>query len=220
MSRLIFWDVDTQQDFIDPAGRLPVPRADAIVPRLKALTDYAHQGGIRIVATAEEHLPDDLELSDRPDFDTTWPPHCLRGTPGQRKLAETRLVDPLTIGVERTEPEALRRQLATHPGDLLILKRHFDIFTNPNTEIVLRSLDPEAVAFYGVPLEIGVKYAVEGWLARRPRTRLFVVTDGVKAVRYELGEHALRDWGDAGVRLVRTEEVVSEGILDSWIHPA
>ena len=69
MSRLIFWDVDTQQDFIDPVGRLPVPRADAIVPRLKALTDYAHEGGIRVVATAEEHLPDDLELSERPDPD-------------------------------------------------------------------------------------------------------------------------------------------------------
>jgi isochorismate hydrolase len=144
----------------------------------------------------------------------------MRGTPGQRKLSETALVDALTIGVERSEPESLRAELARHRGDLLLLKRHFDVFTNPNAEVVIRSLDPEAVAVYGVPLEIGVKHAVEGWLTRRPKTRIFVVTDAVKAVRYELGEHALRDWGDEGVRLVRTEEVVSEGVLDPWLRPA
>ena len=65
-----------------------------------------------------------------------------------------------------------------------------------------------------------MRYVVEGWMARRPHTRLFVVTDAVKAVRYELGEHALRDWGDAGVRLVKAEEIVSEGTLDAWLKPA
>ena len=93
MNRLIFWDVDTQHDFLSPEGKLHVPRAEAIVPRLAALTDYAHANGIRIVASAEEHLPGDAELSEHPDFETTWPPHCMRGTPGQRKIDETTLRD-------------------------------------------------------------------------------------------------------------------------------
>jgi len=107
-----------------------------------------------------------------------------------------------------------------HIGDLLILKRHFDVFSNPNTDTVVRALDPEAVVVYGLPLEICVRHVVEGWLARRPHTRLFVVTDAVKAVRYEMGEHALRDWGDEGVRLVKAEEIVSEGTLGTWLEPA
>ncbi|HEU5179633.1 MAG TPA: isochorismatase family protein [Candidatus Polarisedimenticolia bacterium] len=220
MNRLIFWDVDTQCDFISPDGKLHVPRAEAIVPRLAALTDYAHTNGIRIVASAEEHLPGDSEFSDHPDFETTWPPHCVRGTPGQQKIPETALPDALAISFDRQEPEVLRLGLSRHAGNLLILKRHFDVFSNPNTDTVVRALDPEAVVVYGLPLEICVRHVVEGWLARRPHTRLFVVTDAVKAVRYELGEHALRDWGDAGVRLVKAEEVVSEGTLDTWLKPA
>jgi nicotinamidase/pyrazinamidase len=220
VNRLIFWDVDTQHDFLSPEGSLHVPRAEAIVPRLAALTDYAHANGIRIVASAEEHQPGDTELSEHPDFEATWPPHCMRGTPGQRKIDETALRDVLAVGFERQEPEVLRLGLARHAGDLLILKRHFDVFSNPNTETIIRSLDPEAVAVYGLPLEIGVRHVVEGWLARRPHTRIFVVTDAVKAVRYELGEHALRDWGDEGVRLVKAEEIVSEGMLDTWLRPA
>ena len=220
MNRLIFWDVDTQFDFISPDGKLYVPRAEAIVPRLGALTEYAHANGIRIVASAEEHLPDDSEFSDQPDFDTTWPPHCLRGTPGQQKIAETALPGALAIGFERQEPEVLRLGLSRHSGDLLILKRHFDVFSNPNTDTVVRALDAEAVVVYGLPLEICVRHVVEGWQTRRPHTRLFVVTDAVKAVRYELGEHALRDWGDAGVRLVKAEEIVSEGTLETWLKPA
>jgi nicotinamidase/pyrazinamidase len=220
VNRLLFWDVDTQYDFISPDGRLHVPRAEAIVPRLASLTEYARANGIRIVASAEEHLPGDAEFSDQPDFETTWPPHCVRGTPGQQKIPETTLQGALAIGFERQEPEVLRLGLARHAGDLLILKRHFDVFSNPNTDTVIRTLDPEAVAVYGLPLEIGVRHVVEGWLARRPHTRLFVVTDAVKAVRYELGEHALRDWGDAGVRLVKAEEIVSEGTLDAWLEPA
>jgi nicotinamidase/pyrazinamidase len=220
VNRLIFWDVDTQFDFISPDGKLYVPRGEAIVPRLGALTAYAHANGIRIVASAEEHLPGDAELSDHPDFDTTWPPHCLRGTPGQQKIAETALPGALAIGFERQEPEVLRLGLSRHTGDLLILKRHFDVFSNPNTDTVVRALDPEAVVVYGLPLEICVRHVVEGWLARRPHARVFVVTDAVKAVRYELGEHALRDWGDEGVRLVKAEEIVSEGTLDTWLEPA
>jgi nicotinamidase/pyrazinamidase len=220
VNRLIFWDVDTQFDFISPDGQLYVPRGEAIIPRLAGLTDYAHGTGIRIVASAEEHLPGDSEFSDHPDFDMTWPPHCLKGTPGQRKIEETGLQEPLAIGFERQEPEVLRLGLSRHAGDLLILKRHFDVFSNPNTDTVVRALDPEAVVVYGLPLEICVRHVIEGWLARRAHTRLFVVTDAVKAVRFELGEHALRDWGDAGVRLVKTEEIVSEGTLDAWLKPA
>ena len=64
MTRLIFWDVDTQYDFISPDGKLHVPRAEAIVPRLGALTDFAHANRIRIVASAEDHIPGDAEFSD------------------------------------------------------------------------------------------------------------------------------------------------------------
>jgi hypothetical protein len=38
----VFWDVDTQVDFMSPEGKLYVPGAETIAPNLGRLTDYAH----------------------------------------------------------------------------------------------------------------------------------------------------------------------------------
>ncbi|HET7040554.1 MAG TPA: hypothetical protein VFI13_00985, partial [Gemmatimonadales bacterium] len=64
MTSTIFWDVDTQHDFMDPDGKLYVPGAEAIVPVLGQLTGYAHAHGIRVLASADDHVPGHRELSD------------------------------------------------------------------------------------------------------------------------------------------------------------
>jgi nicotinamidase/pyrazinamidase len=213
MPGVIFWDVDTVEDFIRPDGRLYVPRGEGIVPALGRLTQFAHDRGIPIVATADAHDPGDAEFGDPPDFVRRWPPHCLRGTPGQRKIPETALHDPLILEPEPLDPEVLGRRVSGHRGDFLLHKRHFDVFTNANVDTVLRALDPAAIVVYGLPLDICANFAVEGVLLHRPSARLYIVIDAVKAVRYELGEHLLKEWGEEGVRLVKTAEVVEEGVL-------
>ena len=35
----------------------------------------------------------------QPDFATTYPPHCLRGTHGAEKVAETRQADPVPLAL-------------------------------------------------------------------------------------------------------------------------
>jgi nicotinamidase/pyrazinamidase len=217
MTRLLFWDIDTQYDFMMPDGKLYVPRAEAIVPRLKALTDFAHAKGIRIIASAEDHVAGHLELSATPDFVTTYPDHCMRGTPGQRKIPETALRDALLIEPGPQDPEALASKIAGHRGDILFHKNWFDVFTNANVDTVLRVLDPQVIILYGVALDICAKCAIEGLLLHRPQTKLYFVTDAAKAIRYELGEQLLRDWGDEGVRLVKTAEIVEDGILDQYL---
>src|SRR6185295_5803434 len=99
-SRVIFWDVDTQYDFMKADGKLYVPDAEQLIPNLHKLTDYAHGHGMRIVASAEDHVRVHDENTAKTDWQTPYPKHCLRGTPGQKKIAETTLRDPLVI-----EPE-------------------------------------------------------------------------------------------------------------------
>jgi hypothetical protein len=65
-----------------------------------------------------------------------------------------------------------------------------------------------------VATDVCDKAAVEGLLERRPHTRLFVVTDAVKGIDKDVSEQLLRDWGDEGVRLVKTKEVVEEGLVE------
>jgi len=208
MARVIFWDVDTQYDFMRADGKLYVPEAESIIPTLKRLTDYAHTHGIRIVASADDHVTGDAEISDTPDWKTTFPPHCMRGTPGQEKIPETALRDPLKIEPARTNAMSLADRVRSHAGDILFLKHRFDVFTNANVATVLDVLDPQDLVLYGVALDVCDKAAIEGLLERRPHTRLFAVIDAMKPIDKDAAALLLKEWGEEGVRLVTAEEVV------------
>src|SRR3989442_9632993 len=106
MARVIFWDVDTQYDFMHADGKLYVPEAERIITNLQRLTNYAHGHGIRIVASADDHVMGHSEISDSPDWQSTFPAHCMRGTAGQMKIPETALRDPLVIEPARAAPKA------------------------------------------------------------------------------------------------------------------
>src|SRR5438045_8398512 len=141
-SRVIFWDVDTQYDFMKADGKLYVPDAEQLIPNLRKLTDYAHGHGIRIVASADDHVGEDVEISATPDWKATFPPHCLRGTSGQRKIAETTLPDPLVIQPEPQDGTALAIGIRNHHGVILFHKSRFDVFSNRNVLPVLDALHP------------------------------------------------------------------------------
>jgi nicotinamidase/pyrazinamidase len=216
MHRLLFWDVDSQQDFLKPGGALPVPGGDGIIPLLGELTRYARAKGIRIIASADDHSPDDRELSDHPDFTETFPPHCLRGSPGQARIPETTLNDPLVIEPNRSGADPA--QVGAHAGDILIHKHWFDVFSNPNLIGVLRALDPEVIVLYGVAVDLAVRHTIEGLARHRPHTRLYLVVDATRSIRPELGEHLLKEWAEEGVRLVRSSEILEDGILDRYLN--
>ena len=217
MKRLVFWDVDTQVDFMTPSGKLHVPGAEDIIPVLGRLTDYAHERGIRIIASADDHVAGHKELSATPDYKETFPEHCMRGTPGQEKIPETALVDPLVIEPEPTNPDTLADAVRRHRGDILFLKHWFDVFTNSSVDTVLQVVDPEVIVMYGVALDICDKYAIEGLLRHRPQTRLYFVTDAARAIRAHVAEHLLREWGDEGVRLITSEDILEDGILNRYL---
>lgn len=218
MGRVIFWDVDTQYDFMMPDGKLFVPEADRIVDNLKKLTDYAHGRGIRIVASADDHVPGHRELSDAPDWKSTFPPHCMRGTPGQQKIAATALQDTLVIEPEPLDAAARAALIQGHPGDILFHKHWFDVFTNPNVAPALDVLRPHDIVLYGVALDVCNRYAIEGLLAHGVHSRLFAVTDAMKPIDKDVAGQLLKEWGEKGVRLVKTEEVVEGGLVDDLVR--
>lgn len=208
MTRLLFWDVDTQHDFMRADGLLHVPGSEEIIPALALLTNYAHAHGIRILASADDHVPGHRELSDTPDFLTTFPLHCMRGTPGQRKIPETALENPLVIEPELLDAGEVKARVSKHKGDLLLHKHWFDVFTNGNIGPVLDVLDPELVVLYGVALDVCDRYAIEGLLQQRPATRLWLVTDAVRAIHADAGARLLKDWVARGVKMVTTADVL------------
>jgi nicotinamidase/pyrazinamidase len=50
-----FFDIDSQLDFLYPAGALYVPGAERIVPAIASLNRYAAAHGIPVVSTTDAH---------------------------------------------------------------------------------------------------------------------------------------------------------------------
>lgn len=208
-SDLVFWDVDTQVDFMKSDGKLYVPDSESIIPTLARLTDYAHAQRIRIIASSDDHMPGDRELSDTPDWKETFPEHCMRGTPGQLKIPETALSHPLRIEPEAQDPAAIGARARGHDGDVLFLKRWFDVFTNENVLPVLRALAPARIVLYGVALDVCDRYAIEGLLTHRSDIRLALVTDAARAIHDDQREPLLRSWAQRGVQLLTSDQVLA-----------
>jgi nicotinamidase/pyrazinamidase len=162
--KTVFFDVDTQLDFLYPAGALYVPGAEDIVPRLAKLTEFAASRNIEIISTADAHLEDDADFK-------IWKPHCVAGTLGQRK-------EPLTM------LPAMQQ--------VIIEKRVLDPFSNPNLRPLLRKLAADRYVLYGVVTEICVKCAADGLLQTGARVEL--VTDAIKSLSAADEETFLREF--------------------------
>src|SRR5436190_12057359 len=163
--RRLLWDVDTQIDFMLPHGKLYVPGAEELAPVMRALVEAARAAGIPHVASADDHELTDDEISDQPDFRTTYPPHCLRGTRGARKIRETEQDEPVPIGLGELPERYLEGR------EFLLLKKHFDVFTNPNTERLLARLDPDEIVLFGVATDVCDDAAIRGFLHRGRKVR-------------------------------------------------
>ena len=86
----LFIDVDTQLDFLYPAGALYVPGAEHIVPALAHLNHYAARHGIPVISTVDAHTEDDPEFR-------FWPKHCVAGATGQHKPEATLLARRVVV---------------------------------------------------------------------------------------------------------------------------
>jgi len=204
----VFWDVDTQVDFMLPSGALPVPDAGRLLPNLGRLTARARATGVTIVHTADDHRPDDPEIAAEPDFVETFPPHCLRGTPGAERLAET-AARPEAVDIPPDGTGVDVAAVAVAP-EVVLRKNRFDAFSNPAAAPLLRALAPERVVVYGVALEVCDRYAVDGMLALGAGFEIVLVEDAVAALDPAAAEALLDEWRGRGVRVATTEEVLRE----------
>jgi len=205
MSRTILWDVDTQVDFVEPGGKLYVPGAEEAKPAMAQLVEAARSTGVVHVASCDQHELSDPEISERPDFDTTWPPHCLLGTRGAEKIPETKQLDPLPLPLVPI-PAVILRRLLEGRREMLIPKKQYDPFTNPNTETLLDVLDPDEILLFGVATDICDDAAVRA-LHRRGR-RITFVEDASRGVDEPRVAACLAAWREAGVGFTTTAEAV------------
>jgi nicotinamidase/pyrazinamidase len=205
MSGPLLWDVDTQVDFVHAAGKLPVPGAEDAVPAMGRLVRWALERGVVHLATADDHELTDPEITDAPDFATTFPPHCLRGTPGAAKIPETEQRDPLPLSLTPYPPGLVPALVEGH-REILLLKKTYSAFSNPNLDPLLAALAPDEVILFGVATDVCNHAAIVGLLARGYRVAF--VEDASRGLSEERVAASLAEWRAGGVRFTTSDEVV------------
>lgn len=202
----LFWNVDTQFDFVSPEGKLYVPGAELLKANWGKLTQMANDKSIRVVNTADWHFQNSAELSQNPDFVKTFPPHCMANTSGASYVEQTNPSNPLIFDWDmgnRINEELIDLKKYRN---YVIRKDAFDVFKgNPFTEQILNLLAPKTVIVYGVTTNVCVNDAVIG-LAKRVK-RVIVVNNAIK----ELPNIPLpfENWKKLGVELIQLDEIES-----------
>jgi nicotinamidase/pyrazinamidase len=195
-SRLVFLDIDTQVDFMLPDGKLYLELSRHIFGNLGRLLEYALMHRILILQTADTHTETD------PEFEAYgFPPHCVAGTPGWRRVQESDLVPDRVISQVIEEP------LLPLDGERVILieKPSFSITTNVNALRFLELLRPCHFVAFGVATEGCVRRSILS--LRELGFEVSVVIDAVAAARFKAGEQALEEFATLGVRPLITDEI-------------
>ena len=194
----IFWEVDVQRDFMLPGGNLYVPGAEKLLPNIRRLTDAARQGKVFLVSHGCFHTPNDPEFK-------TFPPHCVKGTPGAELVPEA-----LTGKVARIPNDAS----ATLPEDLsqyqqvLLEKQTLNVFESRHADELVRRLGDHAeFVVFGVVTEYCVSFAARGLLERG--RRVAVVQDAIETLKKDDGESSMAELEQLGARLTTTDEALA-----------
>jgi nicotinamidase/pyrazinamidase len=196
----VFFDVDTQLDFMCAAGALYVPGAEQIIVNLGALTRHANACGIKVVASVDSHAEDDPEFK-------RWPPHCVVETQGQQKIGVTQLAKPLVLSTERDALETVSNSVMG-ARQIIIEKQTLDVFSNPNLRALLQLLKPERVLVYGVVSELCVECAALGLLRLGHRVEL--VADAIKSLNAEQEKQMLRRFQEQGGVVTTCSSVMAQ----------
>lgn len=200
----LFWNVDTQIDFVYPRGKLYVQDAENLRPQWKKLTQLAKKRNIQVINSADYHYPNSAELDANPDFVNTFPEHCMANSRGADFIKETDPEDPVIFDWDKEyliTPELFD---TSKYRNFIIRKDAFDVFTgNPSTEVILKNIKPDSVVVYGVTTNVCVNAAVKG-LSRKV-SNVYVVEDAIK----ELPDIPLpfQDWEKKGVKLIKLKDV-------------
>jgi len=198
--------IDVQNGFISERGELPVPEGGEVVPLINALLTLFP---VR-VATQDWHPRNHGSFASQhpgaKPFDvgtlgglpqTFWPDHCVQGTRGAEfhpALDQTRIqavirkgYDPMTDSYSGFSDNAGR-----NPTGL---------------EGYLRSRGVDRVYLAGLALDYCVRWSALDAKRLLPEVSVFVVVDATRPVDPKTGAEALRELDQAGVRIVRSDEV-------------
>jgi nicotinamidase-related amidase len=121
--------VDMQNDFVKEDGTLVVPDAQATIPKVKSLLDFARGSGMKVIFTQDTHEEGDPEWE-------IWPEHVRKGSWGWEIVDEVRPLE----------------------GELVLNKVRYDAFYGTHLDHFLRIWGIGTLVICGTVANICVHY--------------------------------------------------------------
>jgi nicotinamidase/pyrazinamidase len=194
----ILWCVDAQKDFMLPGGKLYVPGAEKLLPKMRRLVDAARSDHVFLVSHGCFHTDDDPEFK-------TFPPHCIKGTPGADFVPE--VLTGKYVRIPNNSESALPKDLLQNQ-QVILEKQTLDIFESRHANALLERLNRNAeFVVFGVVTEYCVGLAARGLLKRG--RRVAVVGDAIETLSREAGERTISELKTSSAKLVTTDEVLA-----------
>ena len=220
----VFFDVDTQNDFMNIDGKLYVDGAKEIKPNLKKLNDYANKNNILILGTADRHYgtkawkDSEIELSK---WGGPFPNHCMEYTKGQSRIKETENDEATFIpnnfymhNFFVQEPKEAKNSILIfikHYKSIIFEKQCYSVFpeikggNNYINDFLKLAKIKEAIV-YGVATDYCVKAAVLGLQKRK--IQCYVVKDAIKGVDSKTTRAAIKEMKLAGAKFAITKDIL------------
>ncbi len=204
--KTIFWDVDTQFDFMRPEGALYVPGAEEIIDKIGEVRRFALEDGYSILSDVDWHRMDNPEISEQPDMKTTFPPHGMAGTPGAERVGDLGDVPIDYVEIDEVDMAQLRKLVQKDQFHIVIRKQSLNVFDNPNTHKLVDLVRPEHVIAFGVALDCCVYYVLTE-LSKHKGVRLSLLTDATKGLQTRPDEEVYDELRRRGVESTTFEEI-------------
>lgn len=184
MKSVIFFDIDTQYDFMHKGGKLYVPGAEGIIPNLRMITEFAGKNSISVIASIDSHK-----------------------MLVHKKIPETKIDKAVSVPNKKLSEWQLKKILKS--GNLCILKQEHDVFSNPNTKKILKNVKKAYV--YGVATDYCVKAAVLG--LRSMGIEAYVIKDAIKPAFRKNEKKDLELFRKKGAKFLTTRQLLKKKIL-------
>ena len=190
---MIFFDIDTQNDFMDPEGSLYIKDSERIKRGLKGILEFAGRHGITVVSTKDWHSPDDPEFEE-------FPPHCIHFEWGSERFLPH--LPTITRGKVVFPNSSLKPEVWMNSNaHFTVYKKTFSPFSNPWLRKVRDAgyFKQENCVIFGVATDYCVKATVEDLTGYCKK--ISVLTDVIAGVDRDASRECLKDFLDKGIHL-------------------
>lgn len=194
----LIYNVDTQVDFIEQTGKLYVPESDKLKPVFRKIQDLAKNKKIRVVSSQDWHGIYTNEISTTPDFNTTFPEHCMAYTHGAKivndSLDEEEI--PFIIDWDRTTTFTDNGILNRN---IIIRKDKFNVFDgNTNTtglfSLLIDNIGIKNIFVYGVVTEICVAAFIDEIMNRYKNINIYLISDAIMHLDEGKSTKMIEEW--------------------------